>query len=104
MPHSHKWHQHYKRNTISKNGKTFIIHCGTNDLEQIDASQILVKLKTLENQLHKKYPQSRVIISLLLPRADKLNGAVNSLNETIQKEFKDIAHTALVEHNNITPQ
>ncbi|CAB4039313.1 Hypothetical predicted protein, partial [Paramuricea clavata] len=39
--------------------KTFIIHCGTNDLEQIDASQILVKLKTLENQLHKKYPQSR---------------------------------------------
>ena len=81
--------------------KTFIIHCGTNDIEQLDASETLENLKMLVSQFHNKYPQSQVIVSLLLPRADKLNQTVNSLNENIEKELKDTPKTVTVKHTNI---
>jgi hypothetical protein len=84
--------------------KTFIVHCGTNDIEELNASETLQKLKTLESQLHKKHPQARVILSLLLPRADTLNKTVISLNEEIKKEFEDTPHTVTVNHPNITQE
>ncbi|CAB3997925.1 Hypothetical predicted protein [Paramuricea clavata] len=43
--------------------KTFIIHCGTNDIEKLPTDNISKQMKSLLSSINQKHPQSRIILS-----------------------------------------
>jgi hypothetical protein len=84
------------------NTKTIIIHCGTNDLEKISSDKELVELyEDLIEKIRNKYPGCRIIISGLLPRNDKLNKRVNTMNNKLKELIANKENTTYVDHNNI---
>ena len=84
------------------NVKTFIIHTGTNDLEHHHLNHhLLLKYKEIIKTIRDKYPESRILISSLLPRKDILNKRVSDLNKNLQEIVNEFPNTILIKHNNI---
>ena len=81
--------------------KTVIIHCGTNDLESEDTAKVIQECKSLLQSIKKKFSNSRIIYSSLLPRQDFYQDDVEEINKCI-KDFCISENIAFVENNNIS--
>jgi hypothetical protein len=68
--------------------KTFIIHCGTNDIEKLPADNISKEMKSLLSSINQKHTQSRIILACLFPRDDDLLQKARDLNEKLMKTAK----------------
>ena len=80
-----------------------LIHCGTNDLEDSNESgtTIMKKLTTLVNIINSKYPDTKVLISELLPRKDDLDNAVMEVNDNLFNKYSNSRNSPnvyVVEH------
>jgi hypothetical protein len=77
--------------------KTFILHCGTNDLEKTQSNDKLINqtMEIVEN-IEKSYPQSRIVLSTLLPRGDDLDKRVTTVNKELEKK-----NVKIVMHENL---
>ena len=83
------------------NPKTFIIHCGTNDIEKVSNEEFCQKISTMLTTTQQKYPNSRIIISSLLPRSDNLLSKLPILNQRLEKICSPMAKVLLVKHDNL---
>ena len=82
-------------NTHFTNPRTFIVHCGTNDVEQPQSNEEITEQVTkLVQSINEKYPQSHIIISLLLPRKDETNKKVTEINDIIEKMYSQTKKSA----------
>ena len=72
-------------NTKFVSPKTFIIHCGTNDIEHPETTndQVINSLNEITTTLKSKHPDCKIILSTLLPRADNLDKQITELNQLI---------------------
>ena len=83
------------------NPKTFLLHCGTNDLESNHSDNEITELITTTTaNIMKKYPKSRVIISTLLPRKDALHTRTENINRNLEKVLPN-KNVNVVKHDNI---
>jgi hypothetical protein len=83
------------------NPQTFLIHCGTNDLESNPSDdEIIDQIKTLTANIQKKHSRSRVIISALLPRKDDLDKRTKNINKNLETAFST-KNINVVKHDNI---
>jgi hypothetical protein len=88
--------------TCFSNPKTFIIHTGTNDLEQPSTIESLMKKPMdIVELIHTKCPKYCVILSSLLPRSDDLNNKAVDFNESLSKALSARKNTTFVRHQNI---
>ena len=67
------------------NPKAFIIHTRTNDLEKEDPASVADRLIDLCNIIREKFADSRIILSLLLPRSDYHSKKVMECNNIIKR-------------------
>jgi hypothetical protein len=89
-------------NNLTSSPKTILIHCGTNDLEITSSnSEITTEIENITSIIHEKHPTSRILLSTLLPRSDKLNERAKELNETLEKTFDKHNMITIIEHGNI---
>jgi hypothetical protein len=88
--------------TTFSSPKTFMIHCGTNDLEKTQSNEELINqtMEIVEN-IEKSYPQSRIILSTLLPRGDDLDKRVATVNKELENTFSAKKNVKMVVHENI---
>jgi wyosine [tRNA(Phe)-imidazoG37] synthetase (radical SAM superfamily) len=82
--------------------KTFILHCGTNDLEKTQSNDELINqtMDIVEN-IEKSYPQSRIILSTLLPRGDDLDKRVTTINKELENILSAKKNVKIVMHENL---
>ena len=84
------------------NPKNFILYCGTNDIEHTELKgNIVTEIEKIIGQTKEKHPNSRIIISSLLPRKDDLNQEIPIINEEIGNMIKTKSNTSFVNHRNI---
>ena len=95
--------------TISKSRvkelKYFLIHVGTNDLENKHYLQVLDELKQVLNDVCNRFPGMKLIVSELLPRNDTKDDEVKCFN-TVLKSYAG-RHTDINianQHNMRDPQ
>ena len=81
--------------------KTILIHCGTNDAEQKDVHEIINAYKHILNLISRKYANTTVIISQLLPRKDILNNKIIDINQSLNNEFSNNDKINIIFHKNI---
>jgi hypothetical protein len=87
--------------TTFTNPKTFLLHCGTNDLESNQSDEeITGHLKSTVTTISSKHPESKVIISTLLPRKDNLNERTKNINQSLEETFS-ASKIYVVKHDNI---
>ena len=88
--------------TTFTNPKTFLLHCGTNDLESnpLDES-VIEQVKVITTIISKKHPESKIIISTLLPRKDYLDIRVKRINQSLEKSLTASPNISIVKHDNI---
>ena len=85
--------------------KTFILHCGTNDLEKYhDYTGIVKKISEVINLINEKYLESKVILSSLLPRMDTHHAQVGKINKVLNTNYSTKPSVLFVEHNNFSPR
>ena len=74
--------------TTFSSPKTFMLHCGTNDLEKTQSNDELINqtMEIFEN-IENSYPQSRIILSILLPWGDNLDKKVAAINKKLEKHY-----------------
>ena len=89
-------------NTKFDSPKTFIIHCGTNDIEHPETSndQVINTLNEITTTLKSKHPDCKIILSSLLPRADSLDKRITELNQSLASNIK-MKEITIVKHENI---
>ena len=79
-----------------------MLHTGTNDLEHIqDPKQMAQEIYRLVSLASSKFPNSRILYSLLLPRDDVLNAKVIEVNRLIEENTKSIKNLNLIYHTNV---
>jgi hypothetical protein len=89
-------------NTTFTSPKTFMIHCGTNDLERQQSNDELTNtMDETIRSIQTKHPECRIIISTLLPRNDELNQKAINLNRKLEEIISSKHNTELVNHKNI---
>ena len=79
------------------NPKNFILHCGTNDIEQPGKDTITDTLKVID-LIKQKYPNCRILVSSLLPRKDELNNKVPTFNEELKTRISNKENTTFIHH------
>ena len=91
------------QNTTFTSPRTFIIHCGTNDLESTKSNEQVVN-QTMEviTEVKKKFPETRILISSLLPRNDILDERSNIINKELEKIISSKPKVTFVKHDHIT--
>ena len=91
------------KNTTFSSPKTFIIHCGTNDIEnpEMTNEKMINTYNEITTTLKSRHPSSKVILSSLLPRADSLNERIMEINKTLEHNIK-IKDINVVKHRNIS--
>ncbi len=85
-----------------KDPKNIICHFGTNDLEK---NSITVTANNFSDTIHglaKKFPTSKIFISMLLPRADNLDQSIQRVNDHIRKQCSMLPNAHFITHDNIT--
>jgi len=65
---------------ISTNPTTIVIHCGTNDLEKSPIESVTNESKNVLESTKKRFPNTHIIYSSLLPRQDQLQHQVTLVN------------------------
>ena len=81
--------------------EVIMLHTGTNDLEHIqDQKQMAKEIYRLVSLASSKFPNSRILYSLLLPR-DVLNAKVIEVNRLIEENTKSIKNLNLIYHTNV---
>ena len=87
--------------TTFTNPKTFLRHCGTNDLESNQSDEeITGHLKSTVTTISSKHPESKVILSTLLSRKDDLNERTKNINHSLEEIFS-ASNINVVKHDNI---
>jgi hypothetical protein len=87
--------------TTFTNPKTFLLHCGTNDLEcNPSDEEITGHLKSTVTTISSKHPERKVILSTLLPRKDNLNERTKNINHSLEETFS-ASKINVVKHDNI---
>ena len=81
--------------------QTFIIHCGTNDIEKLPTDNISNEMKSLLSSIKLNHPESRIILSCLPPRNDNLLQKAQNLNDKLMKIAKEFPNTTAVTHENL---
>ena len=85
--------------------QTFVIHSGTNDIENTSYKDTFNKLTTLTTYITTKHPKCRILLSSLLPRSDHLLQQVQMLNSEIKKiqspNIVQVNHDNLFKSTNI---
>ena len=82
--------------------EVIMLHTGTNDLEHIqDQKQMAQEIYRLVSLASSKFPNSRILYSLLLPRDDVLNAKVIEVNRLIEENTKSIKNLNLIYHTNV---
>ena len=91
------------QNTTFTSPRTFIIHCGTIDLESIKSNEQLVN-QTMEviTEVEKKYPETRILMSSLVPRNDRLDEGSNIINKELEKIICFKSKVTFAKHDQIT--
>lgn len=83
--------------------ETVIIHCGTNDLEKTTSDEdFIAQMSDMVSTTSKQYPESRVIVSSLLPRKDKLNERLVTINKKMKETCTANPNVQFVEHTNVS--
>ena len=89
-------------NSTFTNAQTFLLHCGTNDLEKTSSDVLLVgKINGIINKIEDDHPKSKIVLSSLLPRRDTLNHRVGLINNKTKELVKHKDNLTFVEHNEI---
>ena len=83
------------------NPKYFIIHCGTNDIEQPGKNTITETLEIVD-LVKQKHPNCRILVSSLLSRKDELNNKVPAINEELKTRLSSKTKTTYIQHTNIS--
>jgi hypothetical protein len=83
------------------NPKNFIIHCGTNDIEQPGKNTITETLEIVD-LVKQKHPNCRILVSSLLSRKDELNNKVPAINEELKTRLSSKTKTTYIQHTNIS--
>src|SRR4029434_9021427 len=78
-----------------------IIHTGTNDFSarKTDVAEALIGIVKSATQ---KYPDTKVIISSLLPRRDTPQSVIDQINAKLMSFCAGILNVKIAHHNNIT--
>jgi len=70
---------------IRKQPAKIFIHCGTNDLDKMDALELINKIDLTIEKLHVKFPTSTIVISSLIPRRQgKFDEVIENINNYIR--------------------
>ncbi len=73
---------HYVKPTLNNSPDYLIMHVGTNDLKQNSPHQISMSIANLGQEINRKYPTTKLIISELITRNDdpQINTKVKQVN------------------------
>ena len=91
--------QDYVKPLIRKRPEKIIIVIGTNDIERKPVTEILRSIKLVMDMILEKLPDCHLVISEIIRRADsrlndaelaKLNGKINTFNQSLKKMNVDI--------------
>ena len=101
--------QDYVKPLIRKRPDKIIIVIGTNDIERKPVNDILRSIKLVMDMIQEKLPDCHIVISEIIRRADsrlndaelaKLNGKINTFNQSLKKLNVDILrqHNVIQDH------
>ena len=84
-----------------KDPKNIICHFGTNNLERSSTTATANDFSNTIHNLAKKFPSSKIFISMLLPRADHIDQNIQRVNDHIRKQCSSLANAHFITHENI---
>ena len=87
--------------------KAVVLHVGTNDIKNnIDADRIISNYEDLIKLIHKKLPDTKVVLSNILPREDNhlFQRNVEYVNAAVNRKFADSDYVVLIRNNDIGPK
>ena len=84
-----------------KHPSTVICHFGTNDFEKKPENTCTDEFCKTIHALSKKFPQSRILVSLMLPRIDNLNETIQQVNFQIKRRCEKMSNVEIISHINI---
>ena len=86
-----------------KDLKYFLLHVGTNDLENKGYLQVMGELKQLLEDIHRRFPGVKFIVSEILPRNDTKDKEVQCFNELLRShaERHDVKDMTIATHQNM---
>ena len=87
--------------TTFSSPKTFMLHCGTNDLEKTQSNEIINQTMEIVENIEKSYPQSRIILSTLLPWGNDLDKRVATINKELENTLSSKKNVKIVMHKNL---
>ena len=73
--------------TLEKDTEVIICHTGTNDSDSLDTLDVVDSLIDLNEIITQKFPNTRLLVSSLLPREDSLQNEVKLCNQRPAKAF-----------------
>jgi len=85
------------------NPKTVLIHCGTNDLVRMNPESLIQETQKLIESTTRKFPDSRIIYSSILPRQDNLHPQVVKVNNTME-QYCELRTIKFLNNNHISQQ
>lgn len=85
------------------NPKHIIIHTGTNNIQE-QQEVIVDKFLQLTETAQQKFPQSKLILSCLLPRRDISNNITQQINTELADKTRSKPSIHLAQHHSIPPQ
>ena len=88
-------------NTNYTNLEYFFTNVGCNDLDVRKGDELFNCIKNTIENLKKKYPNIKVIISEITPRMDKLDAAVKATNTLISQYVDKTENTYIAKHGNL---
>ena len=95
---------HRSINNITGNPKAIILHVGTNDIKNnIDADVIISNYECLVGQIKQNHPETKVILSSILPREDNhtFQRNVEYVNAAINRKFATVDDVVIIRNSDI---
>ena len=84
--------------TISK----FILHLSCNDIRSVSSESHATSYCNLVQHIHDKYPEAHIIVSLGLPRKDKLlSNKIEMSNGMIKEKLFSVEKTTICDNSNL---
>ena len=86
----------------NENISKFILHLSCNDIKSVSAESHATSYCDLVKQIHDKYPEAYVIVSLGLPRKDRLlSNKIEVSNGLIKEKLFSIEKTTICDNSNL---
>lgn len=75
----------------------FVIHAGTNDVDNKTAKQFVHDHKTMAQAVRDKYPKASLVISAILPKEGQID-KIKKINSALEMEYEDWANVVFYEN------